>query len=160
MTKKSIIIVVIIVIILALGFVAYKEFFNNNSNVNSSDAKSVQVGSINYNLPSGYHLESSDGNLSANISDGSNSLHLNVLNDDNVTKQFEDYKAEKLANNKSVTLTKFTVKDTLVYRSNIVNDTGFIHYWFAYNKKVYSISTWNGNNETDNVVSNLISSSI
>lgn len=136
----------------------YNGFFNKNSNV--SHETSVEVGDIVYNLPSGYHVGSSDRNLSANISDGSNSLYLTFFKDDNVTRHFEEYKAEKLASNKSVTLTKFSINDTLVYRSNIVDDPGFIHYWFAYNKKVYSISTWDGNNDTDQIVSNLIDSSI
>ena len=79
-------------------------------------------------------------------------------NDNNVKKHVNDYKSYKEKSNYSISVSNFTVNNITIYKSNIVNDTNYLHYWFVYEGKVYSISTEDGNKNMDSIITELVRS--
>lgn len=134
MEKKFVMIgvIIIIAIILVGGYFA----------LNGSFAEKIEVGSVHFNMPKGYHI---DQNQSTNddvvITNGSNILHLSSYDEKYITPFIESYVNYATKMNQSVSNSTLKINDILVYKFQN-SDTRDIHEWFVYNDKVYSIFGW------------------
>ena len=145
--KKKIILIIALVALLIIIFGAH-----TYTNMHTLDNK-VKVGNILFNLPEGYKQISNENNK-ITLKNETSSIGIEYYNDNNITKYVKQYTSQNDPG--SINTTKFTVGDISVYKSTITNDTRYIHYWFVDNNKVYTIYTWEGNNNTDTIVSKLI----
>ncbi len=116
----------------------------------------IRIGDVNYKVPDGYSVSESD--TVYNLTNGDESISLvkktsyNDIKD--VTKQYKKVKAEK---NIKINFTNFTAGDVQVYESHSNKEPNIAHYWFAHKGVVYEIISNNKTDNTDNVVSDLIS---
>ena len=150
MENKTILaILVIIIILLIIGFVGYTFFTNQN--------EKIKIDNVDFNLPEGYHqTKSLNNDDEINITNGFNTMLLSKCDANNARKNVYDYKDYKLKENLSVRVSNFTVNNITIYKAVVVNHTNTIHYWFDYGNKTYTIYTWNGNENNDKVVSELV----
>lgn len=151
MGKKSIAIIILVIILLGVGFAFYYQHYQSST---SSDT--VKVGSSKFVIPNGYHAVENNG--SVNVTDGKASLCLHCHNDSDIMGHVNYYSNVKKSKNESINITNFNVNGITVYKSNLV-DKKNIHYWFMKNDELYEFYTWQGNQNTDKLVSTLISSS-
>ena len=138
--------VIIIIIICLLGF----GIFNNQNTVN--------VGNATFHLPDGFQEKGVIKSGDINISNGYESFYIHDYKDKNLEEHVKDYIIDRKNKSFKVELTNFTVNDTLVYKTVIVNQTHSIHYWFMKDGDVFSIYTWDGIPKMNKIVSDLISS--
>lgn len=151
MKKKSILVILVIIILLAIaGAYALNQ-------PNDSDTQ-VKVGSATFNLPNGFHSVASDKDDVVNITNGYDTLLLKECGEKNITKYTKSYVKNAKDKNLSVQMKNFTADNVVVYKSKLVNNTKNIHYWFEHDGNVYTCYTYDGNDNTDNVVVDLIKS--
>ncbi len=145
--KKNTILIIVLVTLLIILFGAYAI-----STMHNHDNK-VKVGEVLFNLPEGFEQISSENNKTT-LKNTTSSIGILYYNDNNITKYVDQYTSQN--DPESINTSQFTVDNLTIYKSIIINDTRYIHYWFVDNDKVYTIYTWEGNNDTDSIVSKLI----
>lgn len=149
MNKKILLIgAIVILLVLIVGFVHYPNFNQNEQ---------IKIDNVIFNMPAGYNETTSNISGEINITNGFNSMQISKCNESNIKDIVNEYKTYKEKNNYSVSLSNFTIDDKEVYKVDVTNDTT-IHYWFTYNGKLYSIYTWDGNDNNDNIVSEFVKS--
>ena len=152
MEKKSILmILIIIILVVVIGAFAYNQFSGQNTQ--------LKVGSSTFNLPDGFYEVNSSMPDVVNISNGYDTFLLKECGNDDATKYAKKYVKDVKDNNQSAIIKNFTVDDVVVYKSSIVNNTHNFHYWFNHNGKAYTIGTYQGSNNMDNIVKDLIKKS-
>lgn len=141
--KLIIVILLIIFIIGGIGFLVYNQ---NHFSINGCSFK----------IPEGYHVD--DYGKYVNVTNGDISVSFMKNNTDkNVNESISKYvKSKKKGFNATVDIATFTIDGIKVYKSNVENNTQFVHYWYEDNGKVYELFSWSGNKDTDFVVSDLI----
>ncbi|WP_407453399.1 hypothetical protein [Methanobrevibacter sp.] len=149
MSKKSILIIIIVIII--IGFATYNQFYNQNSD-------SIKVGETEFTIPQGYSEGILNTTGDVNLTNGSNSLIIKEYDDTDIQKHINDYINANKNRNYTTKISNLTVDKINIYKSNIVNNTNTLHYWFIKHDKVYTVVTWDGNKNTDGKVIELISS--
>ena len=116
----------------------------------------IDFGNTKFYLPNGFQesgvIESGD----INASNGYESIYFHKYNDTELTEHVNAYVNERKADNFTPILTNFTVNDTLVYKTVIVNQTHSMHYWFIKDGTVFSVYTWDGIPKMDQIVSDLV----
>lgn len=151
MKIKTILIIVIFILILTVGFLTL-------SDNNITQKKTVKVGDADFTLPNGYYRGNLNEDGSENITNGKNSIFLSSYKNNNISKYIWSYRDYKLKENKTSTVTNFTVDNTTIFKLTVTNEPWNIHYWFVKGEKVYSIYCWDGNANMDNLVTDLIKS--
>lgn len=155
MKNKSILIVgIIIALILIIGAFL---FLNSDNPEDSSDDVQFQVGLYNFSLPEGYNVTDT-ANDTTKISNGYNTVAIFCHDSDNVKKFVNQYVSKKESEGKEIILSNFTVKKTVVYKTELANDTGVVHYWFKKGNNTYSMYSMDANKNTDKLVTQLIKS--
>lgn len=149
MTKKSyLIIIIIIVIILILGFCIYSDLFNQK----------IKVGTTNFNMPNGYHEGALNEFGAINITNGTNSIFLFENNDDDIIKYVNSYEEHINDLNQTMDIINFTIDNIQIFKTNNKDNPTTVHYWFVKNNKTYDIYTWEGNEEIDSIILDIIKS--
>lgn len=146
MKNKSIIIILIIIIIAVFGAFSFNTIYNHENKVN--------VGDTLFSLPEGFKEISSESNK-VTIKNDTSSIAIENYNDNNITKYITEYQTQK-KNHDPITTSEFSMGDVTIYKSVITNNPRYVHYWFVENDKVYTIYTWEGNNDTDSIVVELV----
>ncbi len=148
--NKKIVIGIIIVILAVIGFLTLNELTDDNNG--------VKVGNTNFILPDGYSVSKFIKLGDANITNGTNSIGIIERNGSNIQKYIDDYVEKNNNRNYTTKINKVNTGNIEVYKSKISENNETFHYWFINNDKVYEIFTWDGNNQTDDVVFDLIKS--
>lgn len=148
MNKKSIVLICVILIIF-IGFLAYTNFTNQND---------LKFNKTTFHLPDGFKEKGLTVSGDRNVSNGYESIYFHEYNNNDINNYVNNYIHERNESNFTAILTNFTVDNTTVYKTTIVNQTHSIHYWFVKNNNVYSIYTWDGDKKTDKIVEDLIRS--
>lgn len=149
MEKKSILtIILIVIIILIVGFLASEFLYQSQ----------VSVGDIKFSIPEGYHKGANNNANDINLTNGYNSIFITKYNDSDVNKHVLEMREFVKTQNHTPIITNFTVDNITVYKLTIVNNTQYYRYWFVDKDITYGIYTWDGNTNTDNLVSKLIKS--
>lgn len=148
MNKK--IVVILIICLLIFGGVCYFDVFNQNG---------LKVGVTTFNMPKGYHESGVNdaGELKITNNDN-NTIFLSEYSDDNIDQYVYSYRKYNGEKNNTVFLKNFTVDNVFVYKSDLINDTNNVHYWFVYNNHTYMVYSWDGNVKMDSIVFDLIKS--
>jgi len=144
---KKWIVVLCIIILLTVGLFAFYSFTNQGNE--------VKVGNAIFQIPNGYHISDSNTKNVTNLTNGTNNIYIMEYNGKDVQKHIDLYINSSEKNNRSVTISNFTVGKTLVYKSNL-NTSSAVHYWFVKNKNTYTIYTWDKNPEIDSIATKLI----
>lgn len=147
MNKKFIIIPIVILIILSIGLLKFTEF----------SEQPLIVEDITLNMPNGYHQGDLTKDGMVNITNGTNYIFVTSYNDTNITGYVNAYANERQAENQTVTTSKLTINNILVYKS-VNNNLGYHHYWFINGDKVYTIFNWDKNPNIGEIVNEMISS--
>lgn len=144
--KKYIIPILIIILIIGGGLGLYI-------------TSQFQVGTTYFSLPEGYHAKTHNNGV-VNLTNGKDSLILNEYSSNHTDEKFplNYYKTTKEKQNVTVKLENFSVYNIKVYKASITNGTDIYHYWFSKDGKVYEIASYNGNQNTDELVTTLIKS--
>ena len=148
--KFGLIIFIVILLLVIFGFMFFNQYHPENQ---------IKVGNTIFGLPEGFHQGTNNTENDINITNGYDTLFFKECGDDNITKYINKYKKyihDKNNNTTVVKINNFTVDNILIYKSTIVNDSSTIHYWFEYNNKTYSIYTWSGNNNYNNIVKDIV----
>ena len=148
--------IILLVVIILIGCIGYMEF-----NKTSGGEDTVVIGDATFKLPSGYHVEASnasDGSI--NISNGDKSFYLLKYDTNNVEKCIKEYLNYKKSAHYNITVTNTTVGNVKLYKSTIAETPDTVHYWFKLGKKVYSIYSWDKNEDLDNIVADLITNAV
>ena len=151
MEKKFGLIILIVILFLAIfGFM----FFNQYNNAENQ----IKVGNTLFNLPEGFHQGTANKANDINVTNGYDTLFFKECGDSNITKYIKEYKNYKHEENNTTidNINNFTVKNIVVYKSTVVNESSSIHYWFDYNNKTYSIYTWSANGNCDSIVKDIV----
>ena len=148
MTKK-LIIIILLIILLVFILVTHVFLFQE---------KEFNVGISKFDLPEGYYEGKINSDGAKNLTNGSHSIFINELNGTNVTQHVNEYKEYKESQNYVTISTNFTLDKTIVYKVDITNDTGNVHYWFVHNGKTYCIYSWVKNPKMDSITVDLIKS--
>lgn len=146
MNKKWIVIICII-ILLVVGFIAFSNFTNHETE--------VKIGDATFKIPDGYHISKSENNKTINLTNGKNDIYIYKYNDKNVKKHVNSYINKTEQNNKTVKISNFTVGKTLVYKTNI-NRSNTVHFWFVKNNATYEIYSWDKNPQIDSIATKMI----
>ena len=141
--KLKLLVVLLILIIIFGGFIIYSTFFNQET---------VKVGTTEFVLPSGYHEGDLNDFGAVSVSNGTNTVYLLEYNGSDEVKYVNKYLDFKKGSNESISISQFNSGNTTIYKTNNVNDTKNVHYWFAKGNKSYEIYTWDVNPEMDNIV--------
>lgn len=147
--KSKLLIAVIFILLIILGFIVLNQQVNNSKN-------QVKVGATTFSIPNGFYEGSLNSDGDVNITNGYDTFFLKECGKGNMTKYIKDYKNYKNNTTKNMSITNFTVDNTLVYKSTMLNESYIIHYWFKHDGIVYSMYTWSGNKKSDTIVSDLI----
>lgn len=147
--RTSLIILIVVVLFLIAGFVGYTFFFNQNQ---------VEINNVVFTIPDGYHQTDAVKDKEINMTNGNNSMILLKCTTLGIQKNIHDYQKYKSNRNSSTQISNFTVNNITVYKVSVVNDTGTLHYWFDYDKKTFSVYTWDANKNCDDFVFQLVSS--
>lgn len=147
---KKWIIIICIVILLVIGLIAYYSFFTNQENT-------VKIGDTTFKLSNGYHKVASNNENITNLTNGTNNIYIEKYDDPHMKKYIKSYVSFSEKNNRSVELSKFTVGDTLVYKSNL-NTSDTVHYWFVKNNHTFTLYSWDQNPEIDSATIKIIES--
>lgn len=115
----------------------------------------VRIGDVNFKVPEGY-TKNEDSNQ-VNLTNGVNSICISKNIASGLEENVNHYINVKTSQKLNVTVENFTVGNVKVVKLDIVNDTT-VHYLFDINGKVYDIFTWNKNQDTDSLVTQLINS--
>lgn len=144
--KKGIILVLIIILIVICGLGIY---VNNQ----------FQVGTAYMAAPNGYHPETNENGV-VNLTNGEDSLILNEYSNSSSDVEYSVnyYKNCKEKQNLSVELKTIYINDVKVYKTIVNNGTEVYHYWFVKEGNVYEFVSFDGDKNTDSMVSNLIKS--
>ena len=154
MNKKTILLIIIIILLIAVGgFFAYKHL-----NTASAQNNQVKVGQATFNLPEGFKETASNKTGYNNITNGYDTFLMKECGSDNITKYVKAYKKHAEKYNKTVNIKHYTVNDTVVYKSTS-NQSKSIHYWFTINGTVYTCYSRSNDENMENILSNIISSS-
>jgi|GEM_PF-5165060 len=151
MNFKKILLCVIIVLIIVAGIGIFYDSF--------IATKEFKLGDTYFNMPSGFHqegCETTDKYDLTNISDGKCVIGMYEYRNNNITNIMNHYVSEKNKDNYSVQIVNSTVNGIVIHKSVILNDISNVHYWFVYNDIGYEFYTWDANNDTDNIVANLV----
>lgn len=148
--NKKIMLVVVIIIILICGMGIF--IFGNNSNSNSNK---LNMDHIQFSLPDGYNQID---NNQVKIGNGNKTFSIATYNGTNVSSYVNSYIAMKSKENKSVNIEKLNVGSCEVYKSNLPDEVKTVHYWFKHGNNVVEISTLSADDNTDNIVTELIQS--
>ena len=147
MEKKYIIL--LLVLFLIVGLVAYFNFYNPDE---------IRVGDSKFHLPDGYHEGAVRENGDINITNQYTSVFIHQYEDDNAVKYAHDYIKERNESNFTANLMNFTAGDKTVYKTTIVGQPQSLHYWFVQNGKAYTFYTWDGNDNMDLLIKDMITS--
>lgn len=155
MDKKKLILIFVILIVLVAGAFFLINGFSNNPNTIKFDA-------AEFSLPEGYHTSikvSSSVAETINITNGTNVIYIvEYKNEGDINQMINNYLDRMNSNNMSATVSQAHIGDTEVHVSNVENNTRIHQYWFNKNGHLYSIYTWNGDNNTDAIINSLIES--
>lgn len=144
---KKILISLIVIVLIAVGVVA---FFN------SSPKDTVDVGDLSFKLPEGYHESTLSDHGFWTITNGDDPIFIDYYNDSDAYK-YVDFEVKRIENNnESIDVSNFTINNTKVYNTLYMSSVS--QYWFAKDGKVYTIYTWNTNEELDSYMKDMISS--
>ena len=143
----------IILIILILAIVGFASFY-----IFSNQEHSIKVGESTFIMPKGYHLGSPNELGGTNLTNNTNEIYIDMYDSQNVTKYIEEYMNYSTKNNNTVKFSNFTIGDTFIYKSNIIDGRDSVHFWFVKDKKVYTIYCWDKNPKIDSIAVNLIES--
>lgn len=149
MDKKYILIILLVVILLAIGVTFYSGSFNQNK---------ISVGNAEFTIPDGYHKGVNNQLNDLNLTNGYNSIFFAKYDGEDVESSVDEMSAFIKNQNQTPYLTNFTVDNVLVHKLTIINNTQYYRYWFVDNGVTYCIYTWDGNANTDNLVTDLIKS--
>lgn len=147
MEKKYSIILVIIVLII-IGLIGHVFLFNSQ--------KTVDVGDTCFTLPDGYSIGNLNKDGDINITNGDSDIFINEYNDNNIDKHIDKYLASVNKTNYTFEYSNFTINNNSISRVDVEGKT--VHYWFIINEKVYTIYSWNENDDLDSIVLGLIKS--
>lgn len=147
MNKKYIIL--LLVLFLIVGLFAYFNFYNPNE---------VRVGDSRFQLPEGYHEGALRDNGDTNITNQYTSVFIHQYDDNNTVKYSHAYVKERNQSNFTTKLVSFSVGNKTVYKSTIVGQPQSLHYWFVENGKTYTVYTWDGNDNMDLLIKDMIAS--
>lgn len=150
MNKKIIFGIIIVILAIIMGLLIFNGQLNNDNN--------MKVGDTNFILPDGYSVSEVIKSGDANITNGTNSLGIIENNGSNIQKYIDKYVEKNKDRNYTTKINNFNIGGIEVYKSEIVENNETFHYWFVNNDKVYEIFTWDGNNQTDDVVFDLVKS--
>ena len=150
MEKKSILRIIIIVILLIIvGMVIFTNFSNSNE---------IKVGDVYFEIPDNYVKGDLNKDGDITITNGKNSVYLSDCKNDAQTN-VNDYLTGIQKRNLTLQTSSFNVNGINVDKISVGNDTNTTHYWFTINEKVYTIYSWDINNNLDDTVTELIESS-
>lgn len=147
MTKK--LILILLVILLLVSTITYVFVFQD---------KDFEVGISKFNLPKGYYVGTPNSDGAVNLTNGTNSIFISEFKDTNVTQHVNEYNDYKKSQNYTTISTNFSLDKNVVYKVDIINDTGNVHYWFVHNGKTYCIYSWVKNPKMDTITVDLIKS--
>lgn len=154
MNKERLILIFVIFFVLIVGaFLVFSEF--------SDDSNTFRLDAAKFTLPEGYHSSIKITSAVAetiNITNGKNVYYVVEYKEGDLNKSIKDYVKRIESKNSSVDITVFSCGGIDVYASHIENDTHTRQFWFNNHNHLYSIYTWNADNNTDNVVKFLIES--
>lgn len=151
MKKTSLIILLIIIILAVIGFLAYTTY--------TGSEQTVTVGSAKFALPQGYHEGSMNPFGATNITNGTNSIFISEYEGNNVSKHIQKYKTDlNKNNNDSFNTTELKIDNKNIYKTTNIKNKATVHYWYVNNDKTYDIYKWDGNNNMDSIVIDLINS--
>lgn len=151
MEKKYIIsILLIIATLVIVGSFYFADFSKQNDN-------QIKVGEATFTVPDGYNVTNSSKDR-VKLSNGVNSIGIVYYNSSKTNKYVDNYVSLKEEDGYKINVSNFTSGNTVVYKSEVSNDTGVVHYWFKYGEKTYSIYSGDANKHMDKQVSQLIKS--
>ena len=154
MERKSILMVgIIIVLFVVVAFVGFGQFGGTSP---FSSQSTVKVGDVYFDMPQGFHEESSDGS-SVKLNDGSHSIFIKQFNDSNINKHIDEYLKYANGKNVSVTRSNTTFGDFDIQKA-VGNETGATYYWYNYNNKTYQLNTWGNYDKTESTFIGLMES--
>ncbi|MBQ6813457.1 MAG: hypothetical protein IJP12_02340 [Methanobrevibacter sp.] len=144
--KKKIIIPIILIIIVLGGLYLYEENYLKGN---------AKIEKTYFEIPAGFHEVKGDDII--NLTDGNTSIFIRDHKHRTVEKGIQDYKDMK-GENYTLNVTRYNVGNITVSKGSCVDEPTTLHYWYVDNGDLYEIYTWTANNNTDDVVSGLISS--
>ncbi|MBQ6099351.1 MAG: hypothetical protein IJL02_05755 [Methanobrevibacter sp.] len=154
MNKKFVIPILLIIIILSIGFFALEGFFDFGG---SNSSEIIEVGAAKFHMPEGYHIDENNSNADLAITNGSNVFFIKKCGGKSANPYIEEYVNYTTENGQSLSNSTLKINDFLVYRY-INNQNQAVHYWFVYNKEVYTIYTWVNTPNCDGIAFELINS--
>lgn len=147
--KYKILILILIISLFLIGIIGYLNIFNQNQ---------IQIGGQNFKLPNGYYEGSLNDAGDVNLTNGYNTIFIACYDGNNTSQYVEKTKSFVESQNFTPIITNFTFKNIYVDKLTLENNTQYSHYWFKKDNKIFDIYTWDGNNNMDKMVSNLIES--
>lgn len=149
MDKKSCMLMVIVIFIILGGCCLLESNFNSKSH-------DIKVGEIYFDMPNGFSINESNESSVRIYGDG-HSIIISQLIGNDIDRYVDGYILELENLNSTAIISNQTLKgiNTIKVESN---STGAIHFWFKYDGKIYSISTWGKFNKMDEITSKLIES--
>ena len=150
MEKKSLILIIVCIVVFSFVALTYAGIIDLGEN--------VQVGEVKFKLPEGYKNMGVNKYGYKTASNGLDSLYFDSYGDKNVSKYIKEYKEDCISKNKTFKISNFTTNGINVYK--LVDSQNATHYWFKHGDKTYTILTWKEVFKVDDIVKNMISSSI
>lgn len=150
MEKKSLFLIIVCIVVFSFVALTYVGIIDLG--------ESVQVGDVKFKLPEGYKNMGVNKHGYQTASNGLDSLYFDSYGDKNVSKYIKECKNDCISKNKTFKISNFTTNGINVYK--LVDSQNATHYWFKYGDKTYTIFTWKEVFRADDIVKNMISSSI
>ncbi|WP_298501552.1 hypothetical protein [uncultured Methanobrevibacter sp.] len=143
----------ILILVIIISLIALCVF--NNMPLRENE---IKVGNTIFTLPDGYAKSNVNEFGNINITNGNNSLSISAANNNDIIKYINEYNQSANDRNYTAIFKNFTVGDVPIYKSTLLNNSRVNHYWFVDKDKVIAISTWDAENNTDDIVLKLIES--
>ena len=144
--KKKIIIPIILIIIVLGGLYLYEDNYLKGH---------AKIEKTYFEIPAGFHEVKGDDII--NLTDGKSSIFIRDHKKRTVETGVQEYKDMK-GENYTINISTYNVGNISVTKANTLEEPNTVHYWYIDNGDLYEIYTWTANNQTDEIVSGLISS--
>lgn len=136
-----------IILLLLVGSILYDNF---------STQHTVKVCDANFLLPEGYKDDGINKFGALTITNGKNPIYILGHDDSNINKYVGEYERVVKNKNETMTIENTTINNTIVYKTNNINNSDVTHVWFVKNGDTYEIYKYDNNPEFDSLVSYLI----
>ena len=136
-----------IILLLLVGSVLYDSF---------STPHTVKVCDAKFLLPEGYKDDGINKFGALTLTNGKNPIYILGHDDSNINKYISEYERVVKNKNETMTIENTTINNTIVYKTNNINNPDVTHVWFVKNGDTYEIYKFDNNPEFDSLVSYLI----